>query len=120
MLGPIFYFFLEQVQGDDADDPSTYLVSFDDDVARYVVCITLGCIHGFHITCCGFICGFLDILVVVQPLPTKLSLKKKKAKEGRTNEEVEQFPIPSKVTVRRRPTTAVQIKESEVLISSGL
>lgn len=29
---------IQQVRGDDADDPTTYLVSFDDDEARYVVC----------------------------------------------------------------------------------
>lgn len=28
---------VEQVRGDDADDPTTFFVSFDDDVARYVV-----------------------------------------------------------------------------------
>ncbi|KAG0473328.1 hypothetical protein HPP92_015185 [Vanilla planifolia] len=65
------------VRGDDVDDPKTFLVSFDDDVARYV------------------------------PLPTKLLLKKKKAKEGRSGDEVEHFPVPSRITVRKRDTVAV-------------
>jgi len=51
----------------------------------------------------------------MQPLPTKLVLRKKRAKEGRSNDEVEHFPIPSKVTVRRRPTvSAVELRDSEV------
>ncbi|CAL0324103.1 unnamed protein product [Lupinus luteus] len=71
------------VRGDDADDPTTYLVSFDESEARYL------------------------------PLPTKLVLRKKRAKEGRSGEEVEQFPIPSRVTVRRRPNVAaIELKDS--------
>ncbi|KAE9588076.1 hypothetical protein Lal_00003189 [Lupinus albus] len=71
------------VRGDDADDPTTYLVSFDESEARYL------------------------------PLPTKLVLRKKRAKEGRSGEEVEQFPIPSRVTVRRRPhVAAIELKDS--------
>ncbi|KAK1304520.1 hypothetical protein QJS10_CPB11g01805 [Acorus calamus] len=71
------------VRGDDADDPTTYLVNFDDDAARYL------------------------------PLPTKLVLQKKRAKEGRSNEEVEQYPVPSRVTVRRRSTVAaIELKDS--------
>ncbi|XP_023921847.2 protein PAF1 homolog [Quercus suber] len=70
---------------DDVEDPTTYLVSFDEAEARYL------------------------------PLPTKLVLRKKRAKEGRSNDEVEHFPIPSKVTVRRRPTvSAVELRDSEV------
>ncbi|XP_044487061.1 protein PAF1 homolog [Mangifera indica] len=65
------------VRGDDADDPTSYLVSFDDDEARYV------------------------------PLPTKLNLRKKRAREGRANEDVEHFPVPSRLTVRRRSSVAV-------------
>ncbi|XP_031255760.1 protein PAF1 homolog [Pistacia vera] len=65
------------VRGDDADDPTSYLVSFDDDEARYV------------------------------PLPTKLNLRKKRAREGRSNEDVEHFPAPSRLTVRRRSSVAV-------------
>lgn len=59
------------VRGDDAGDPTTYLVNFDVDVARYL------------------------------PLPTKLVLQKKKAKEGRSTDEIEHYPVPSRVTVRR-------------------
>ncbi|KAJ7951710.1 RNA polymerase II-associated, Paf1 [Quillaja saponaria] len=77
------------VRGDDADDPTTYLVSFDESEARYV------------------------------PLPTKLVLKKKRAREGRSNDEVEQFPAPSRVTVRRRPSVAtVELKDSGVHTNS--
>lgn len=65
------------VRGDDVDDPTTYLVSFDEAEARYL------------------------------PLPTKLVLRKKRAKEGRSGDEVEHFPIPARVTVRRRPTVSV-------------
>lgn len=73
------------VRGDDADDPTTFLVSFDESEARYL------------------------------PLPTKLVLRKKRAKEGRSGDEVEQFPAPSRVTVRRRPNVAaIELKDSEV------
>lgn len=70
---------------DDADDPTTYLVSFDEAEARYA------------------------------PLPTKLVLRKKRAKEGRSSDEIEHFPVPSKVTVRRRSTVAaIELRDSEV------
>ncbi|KAJ1390927.1 RNA polymerase II associated factor Paf1 [Sesbania bispinosa] len=71
------------VRGDDADDPTTFLVSFDELEARYL------------------------------PLPTKLVLRKKRAKEGRSGDEVEQFPIPSRVTLRRRSSVAaIERKDS--------
>ncbi|KAL3375551.1 hypothetical protein AABB24_006820 [Solanum stoloniferum] len=70
------------VRGDDADDPNTYVVAFGETEARYM------------------------------PLPTKLVLRKKRAREGKSNEEVEHFPVPSKVTVRKRPTAAaIELKE---------
>lgn len=52
-------------------------------------------------------CGTL-----LQPLHTKLVLQKKKAKEGRPKEEdVEnQFPVPSRVTVRRRDLTEEELR----------
>ncbi|KAK8629168.1 hypothetical protein V6N13_078020 [Hibiscus sabdariffa] len=73
------------VRGDDANDPTTYLVSFDEGEARYV------------------------------PLPTKLNLRKKRAREGRSGDEIEHFPIPSRITARRRSTVSViELKEPEV------
>jgi RNA polymerase II-associated factor 1 len=51
----------------------------------------------------------------LQPLPTKLVLRKKRAKEGRSSDEIEHFPVPSKVTVRRRSTVAaIELRDSEV------
>lgn len=44
----------------------------------------------------------------MQPLATKLVLQKKKAKEGRSGDEVEHFPVPSRVTVRRRESVSVE------------
>ncbi|KAK9273417.1 hypothetical protein L1049_018227 [Liquidambar formosana] len=77
------------VRGEDADDPTTYFVVFDDGEARY------------------------------SPLPTKLVLRKKRAKEGRSNDEAEHFPIPSEVTVRRRSTvSATELKDVGVYSSS--
>lgn len=43
----------------------------------------------------------------MQPLPTKLILRKKRAREGKSSEEVEHFPVPRTVTIRRRPNVAV-------------
>ncbi|XP_047341476.1 protein PAF1 homolog [Impatiens glandulifera] len=65
------------VRGEDADDPTTYLVAFGESDARYV------------------------------PLPTKLVLRKKRSKEGKSAEVVEQFLPPSSVTIRKRPVAAV-------------
>ncbi|KAJ8756004.1 hypothetical protein K2173_024549 [Erythroxylum novogranatense] len=61
-------------QGDDANDPTTYVVSFDETESRYL------------------------------PLPTKITLKKKRATEGRSSHEVEHFPVPSRVVVRNMST----------------
>nr|XP_010941164.2 LOW QUALITY PROTEIN: protein PAF1 homolog [Elaeis guineensis] len=71
------------VRGDDAHDPATYVVTFDNKTARYL------------------------------PLPTRLVLQKKRAKEGRFGDEIEHFPVPSRVTVRRRSAVAIgELKES--------
>ena len=51
--------------------------------------------------------GLYTFSICVQPLPTKLVLRKKRAKEGRSGDEIEHFPIPSSVTVRNRPTVSV-------------
>lgn len=63
----------------------------------------------------GYACyqtGFLLIFVMMQPLPTKLVLRKKRAQEGRSGEEVEHFPVPSKVTLRKRPeVAAIELKD---------
>ncbi|KAL3840853.1 hypothetical protein ACJIZ3_025444 [Penstemon smallii] len=64
------------VRGEDVDDPSTYLVSFGESEAKYL------------------------------PLPTKLLLKKKRAKERKSSKDPEQFHVPETVTVRRRPSLA--------------
>ncbi|WCJ40870.1 hydroxyproline-rich glycoprotein family protein [Euphorbia peplus] len=66
------------IRGDDANDPTNFLVSFDDDAARYV------------------------------PLPTKITLKRKRATEGRSGDDVEHFSAPSRVTVRRRSIAAAR------------
>ncbi|KAK8965623.1 hypothetical protein KSP40_PGU021686 [Platanthera guangdongensis] len=42
-----------------------------------------------------------------EPLPTKLLLQKKRAKEGRSSDEVEQYPVPSRITVRKRASVAI-------------
>ena len=53
------------------------------------------------------------INLVMQPLPTRLVLQKKRAKEGRFGDEIEHFPVPSRVTVRRRSAVAIgELKES--------
>lgn len=71
------------IRTESADHPTTYLVSFHEDAARYL------------------------------PLATKLVLRKKRATEGRSNEEVEHYPVPSRVTVRHRSKVArVEVEES--------
>eukprot|EP00258_Populus_trichocarpa_P027445 XP_024443464.1 protein PAF1 homolog [Populus trichocarpa] len=64
------------IRGDDANDPTTFLVSFDEAEARYL------------------------------PLPTKINLTKRRAREGRSGDEIEHFSVPSRVTVRKRAIAA--------------
>lgn len=71
------------VRGEDVDDPTNFLVAFGESEARYM------------------------------PLPTKLMLRKKRAREGKTSDEVEHFPVPASITVRQRSTVSVDMKESE-------
>ncbi|KAF5739180.1 Hydroxyproline-rich glycoprotein family protein isoform 2 [Tripterygium wilfordii] len=53
------------------------------------------------------------------PLPTKFNLRKKKASEGRSKDDVEHFPVPSQVTVRRRAiATVIEGKDSGVYSNS--
>ncbi|CAN0878195.1 Protein PAF1 homolog [Linum grandiflorum] len=69
----------------DDGEPTTFVVSFDESEARYV------------------------------PLPSKINLKRKRAIEGRSNEEVEHFPAPARVTARWRPDAAsIEQRESGV------
>ncbi|KAG6735326.1 hypothetical protein POTOM_062115 [Populus tomentosa] len=77
------------VRGDDVNDPSTFLVSFDEAEARYL------------------------------PLPTKISLRKKRAREGRSGDEIEHFPIPSRVTVRKRAVAATIEQRDSGAISNS-
>ncbi|KAF1002271.1 protein PAF1 homolog [Apium graveolens] len=58
------------VRSEEAADLTTYLVSFGESAAHYM------------------------------PLPTKLVLRKKRAREGKSTDEIEHFPAPSAVTVR--------------------
>ncbi|KAI3727281.1 hypothetical protein L1987_67094 [Smallanthus sonchifolius] len=76
------------VRGEDADDPTNYLVAFGESEARYM------------------------------PLPTKLILRKKRAREGKTSDEVEHFPVPTSITVRQRSAVSVEMKESESYVGS--
>ncbi|KAJ0755554.1 putative RNA polymerase II associated factor Paf1 [Helianthus annuus] len=71
------------VRGEDADDPTNYLVAFGESEARYM------------------------------PLPTKLILRKKRAREGKTSDEVEHFPVPASITVRQRSKVSVEMTETE-------
>lgn len=77
------------------------------------VCIDFGSVRMrlLHVAFFEYITNCL----LVQPLPTKLVLRKKRAKEGRSSDEVEHFPAPSRVTVRRRSAVAaVELRDSEV------
>ncbi|KAF3796679.1 PAF1-like protein [Nymphaea thermarum] len=77
------------VRGDDAEGPTTYLVHFDESAARYL------------------------------PLPTKLALQKKKAKEGRSAEDADtHYPAPSRVTVRRGSAVFIGDQNEQGRISS--
>ncbi|CAN8240636.1 unnamed protein product [Cochlearia groenlandica] len=75
--------------GNDSNDAGTYLVSFGDGTAKYL------------------------------PLPTKLNLRKRRAREGRTSDEIEHFPVSSRVTIRRRSiVSSVEHKDSGVYSNS--
>ncbi|KAL0295000.1 UNVERIFIED_CONTAM: protein PAF1, partial [Sesamum radiatum] len=80
---------VDEVRGDDVDDPTTYLMTFGETEAKYL------------------------------PLPTKLILRKKRAREGKSGDEVEHFPVPKRVTVRRRSTAAaVELREEGDYVAS--
>ncbi|PHU24825.1 Protein PAF1 -like protein [Capsicum chinense] len=72
------------VRGDGADDPTTYAVAFGDTEAHYM------------------------------PVPTKLVLKRKRGKEGKSNDEGEHFPVAARVTVRKNQHILPFKKKSEV------
>ncbi|KAI3455487.1 hypothetical protein Pfo_012150 [Paulownia fortunei] len=77
------------VQGDDGDDPRTYLVAFGESEAKYLA------------------------------LPTKLILRKKTEKEGKSSEELEHFTVPKTVTVRSRSTVdAVEMRDERDFVAS--
>ncbi|XP_024972610.1 protein PAF1 homolog isoform X2 [Cynara cardunculus var. scolymus] len=57
--------------------------------------------------------GFVNIVGMCGPLPTKLILRKKRSREGKTGDEVEHFPVPASITVRQRSNVLVKMKESE-------
>ncbi|CAL1378278.1 unnamed protein product [Linum trigynum] len=69
----------------DDGEPTTFVVSFDESEARYL------------------------------PLPSKITLKRKRAIEGRSNDEVEHFPAPGRVTARwRREAASIELREPGV------
>lgn len=73
-----------ETRPDDSQSMSTYVFSFGDHAARYL------------------------------PLDSKISLQKKKAKEGRSKEEAEiSYSVPSSVTVRRRELLQEEENERE-------
>ncbi|KAL2493158.1 Protein PAF1-like protein [Abeliophyllum distichum] len=76
------------VRGEDVDDPTTYLVTFGNSEAKYL------------------------------PLSTKLILRKKRAREGKSSDEIEHFPVPKRVTVRNRSTVAARELDAEDYVAS--
>lgn len=75
------------VKGENLDDISTYLVTFGEKSARYL------------------------------PAPKKITLRKRRAREGKSSHDVEQFVPPAKVTVRRRDVAAVIEEEDPRMYS---
>ncbi|GLJ15804.1 hypothetical protein SUGI_0260570 [Cryptomeria japonica] len=64
------------VRPDDVNNAATYIITLGEDAATYM------------------------------PLQTRLSLQKRRAKEGRSNDDIENpYPVPSRVTVRNRSHT---------------
>ena len=95
------------MRGDDANDPTTFLVSFDEAEARYLVSIFSP--PHFFSQCTHFVLVTLDSYIsffMTQPLPTKINLSKRRAREGRSGDEIEHFSVPSRVTVRKRAVAA--------------
>uniref|UniRef100_A0A1J3HWX5 RNA polymerase II-associated factor 1-like protein n=1 Tax=Noccaea caerulescens TaxID=107243 RepID=A0A1J3HWX5_NOCCA len=65
-----------------------------------------------------FLVSFEDGNASYLPLLTKLNLRKRRAREGRSDE-IEHFPVPSRVTIRRRSTVSViEHKDSGVYSNS--
>lgn len=98
------------MRGDDVDDPNTFLVAFGESKAKYMV----GPSPKLRVQAMFTNRSLVLICLFMQPLPAKLLLRKKRARDGKSSEEVEQFPVPRSVTVRRRPNVAVmELRDEE-------
>nr|GEY03757.1 protein PAF1 homolog [Tanacetum cinerariifolium] len=61
--------------------------------------------------------NFLWLLVIqklIMPLPTKLMLRKKRVRDGKSSNEIEHFPVPASFMVRQKLRVSVDMKGSEV------
>lgn len=60
-----------------------------------------------------------DPVSMWQPLPTRLNIRKRRAREGRASDEIEHLPVPSRVTVRNRSSVSIiEHKDSMVTVKS--
>ncbi|KAF8105060.1 hypothetical protein N665_0163s0031 [Sinapis alba] len=77
-----------EIPPNDPNERDTYLVSFDDGAASYL------------------------------PLPTRLNMRKRRAREGRASDEIEHLPVPSRVTVRNRSSVSI-IEHKDSMVNSN-
>lgn len=79
--------YLWEIPPNDPNERDTYLVSFEDGTASYL------------------------------PLPTRLNMRKRRAREGRADE-IEHLPVPSRVTVRNRSSVSI-IEHKDSMVNNS-
>ncbi|KAJ0244057.1 hypothetical protein HA466_0200160 [Hirschfeldia incana] len=79
--------YLWEIPPNDPNERDTYLVSFEDGTASYL------------------------------PLPTRLNVRKRRAREGRSDE-IEHLPVPSRVTVRNRSSVSI-IEHKDSMVNNS-
>lgn len=80
--------YLWDIPPKEPNERDTYLVSFEDGTASYL------------------------------PLPTRLNMRKRRAREGRAFDEIEHLPVPSRVTVRNRSSVSI-IEHKDSMVNSN-
>lgn len=80
--------YLWDIPPKEPNERDTYLVSFEDGTASYL------------------------------PLPTRLNMRKRRAREGRASDEIEHLPVPSRVTVRNRSSVSI-IEHKDSMVNTN-
>nr|VDD34816.1 unnamed protein product [Brassica oleracea] len=107
--------YLWDIPPKEPNERDTYLVSFEDGTASYLVFSKLY-LHLFLLH--SVVPYEIDPVSMWQPLPTRLNMRKRRAREGRAFDEIEHLPVPSRVTVRNRSSVSI-IEHKDSMVNSN-